>query len=416
MKVKIKTIFSLSILQGANYIAPLLILPYLANTLGSSTFGDFALAISISQIFIIITDYGFNLTGSKDASLLKNNKKELTLLYSTITTIKAAFLVGGFIITTPIYLLVSPFKNDPQIYISAYAIVLGSAIFPLWIFQGTEHLKGAMIAMVIGRMISIAGVFTLVHTASDAGTAGLLYGSSGIIAYLLSRRSLKHLLAGEKFTYPSIENIKLSLKNGLNIFLSNLYINSYTTSNSIMLGLLQDPKSAGYFHLAEKFTKIAIFIFQPITQAFYPKVCIAAKEGVDKLIEINKLYLKITLPAAIVLSLLMIALSETAIEMLFDNTYAEVSIIIKLLAVLPIINVLSHSLSTLTLIPTGESKIFSQIYLAACFFNIPIFATLSLKFSGAGAAVANVLTETAVLTLLIMITIKKNISPITKNH
>jgi polysaccharide transporter, PST family len=399
-------------MQGANYIAPFLILPYLANTLGDTTFGKFALALSISQIFIIIADYGFGLTGPKDTTHLLNDKKKLATLYSTITTIKICLLLASLIFITPIYILASPFKENPEIYFAAYTGVISSAIFPLWIFQGTESLRGAMIAIITGRAISIAGIFLFVKSEADAATAGILFGSSGILAFALSKTSLNSLLEHERFTLPSIEQIKIQLKSGFDILLSNLYINTYTTSNTIILGLLQDPKSAGYLHLAEKFTKVAIFIFQPIVQAFYPKACIAAKISKDALIELNKKFLKFTFPAALATSALAGIISTPVIETFFSNEYREVSKIIQILAILPTINVLAHSLSTLTLVPAGENKVFSKVYLAACCLNLPLFTILSLQFSSTGAAIANLATEIFVLTLLIIITTKKKIYPL----
>lgn len=55
-----KNIYYLVLVQFANYIAPLLVLPYLGRTLGLEGFGIVAMAISLCSIALIINDNHLN--------------------------------------------------------------------------------------------------------------------------------------------------------------------------------------------------------------------------------------------------------------------------------------------------------------------------------------------------------------------
>ena len=59
----------LSALQAVTYLLPVFILPYLFRVIGPDKFGLLSFAQAFIQYFLILTDYGFNVSATKEISV-----------------------------------------------------------------------------------------------------------------------------------------------------------------------------------------------------------------------------------------------------------------------------------------------------------------------------------------------------------
>ena len=68
-------------MQAVNYIAPLVLVPYLTRILGVEKYGVLGLAITVSQYLILLTDFGFNFTASRKIAQFKDKSKSGLVKY-----------------------------------------------------------------------------------------------------------------------------------------------------------------------------------------------------------------------------------------------------------------------------------------------------------------------------------------------
>ncbi|MFL0112886.1 oligosaccharide flippase family protein, partial [Tenacibaculum maritimum] len=67
----------LTVIKVFNLILPLIVFPYLLQTLGSQKYGLVIFAESIVVYLVIFISFGFALSGTKEISIHRDNKKKV---------------------------------------------------------------------------------------------------------------------------------------------------------------------------------------------------------------------------------------------------------------------------------------------------------------------------------------------------
>ena len=124
-------------------------------------------------------------------------------------------------------------------------------MFPTWFFQGIEKMKQITILNFISKIIFTLLILFLVKKPDDYLLVPLIQSfgflTSGIIALILVFNVYKI-----KFHIVSINEIYNELKDGFNIFLSNLSTNIYSASSVVILGFVSSDAIVGKYGIAEK--------------------------------------------------------------------------------------------------------------------------------------------------------------------
>ncbi|HCR3764252.1 TPA: oligosaccharide flippase family protein, partial [Citrobacter freundii] len=75
MNLFIKNSVAVLLMQGLNYVIPLISLPYLTRVLGVYDYGILSTILTVGSYLVLCIDFGFNLSATRKISANKNNKK-----------------------------------------------------------------------------------------------------------------------------------------------------------------------------------------------------------------------------------------------------------------------------------------------------------------------------------------------------
>lgn len=284
--------FSLLTLQGLNYILPLLTLPYLVRVLGAEKFGLLAFSTAIIGYFIVLTDYGFNFTATREVALHRENNEKLNEIFSSVMIIKFLLFMVSLLMLVLLVSNFNKFSVDPWLYYLTFGTVFGQILFPVWFFQGIEQMRHVTIINIIFKTLFTLTIFLFVKESSDYLLVPLLTSLGMVFAGLYSL-IIMYRKFNIRFKFQKVKIIFGYLKGGSNLFLTAALGNLLISSGTIVLSFVSTNTVVGYYSAAEKMFRAIVGLFTPVTQALYPVSCRKLVDNTNAKAYIRKLSLVI---------------------------------------------------------------------------------------------------------------------------
>lgn len=388
-------IASLYILQGANYLLPLVTLPYLVRVLGPDKYGLIAFTMAFVAYFTVFVDYGFNLTATRDIARCRDNPARVSEIFSTVMLIKLSLMASGFVFMSIIVLIWPVLRQEWALCSVAYLAVTGSVLFPVWFFQGMEEMRSITKISIAARLLVVLAIFSLVRDEGDYILAAGLQASTTVIAGIVS---LYIILARADISLlvPGIGQIRQQMADGFHVFASSAAITLYTNSNIFILGLLTNTVIVGYFSAADQIMRAAQGLLTPISQAIYPHIsALVDKSREQALSFIHSSFIRVSLLAC-GLSVFIFVLADELVLLVLGEQYMAAAPILRILAFLPLLIAMSNILGIQTMLTFGMKREFTRIIIWSGMINICLIIPLAIFYAGRGAAASVLITEAIV--------------------
>ena len=382
----------LVVLQGLNLILPLLTFPYLIRILGVEYFGLLSFSFAFITYFQIITDYGFNATGTRDISLAEGDFRKQNLIFNQIMSAKLLLVIFSFFAMMIIVFSFEIFRTYWIIYLFSFGSILGQALFPVWYFQGIQKMKYITYLNLITKVIFTLALFVFIRKKSDYYLVpvfnALGFISSGIFAlfYLWKDFDIK-------FKIQPLKGIILQLQKSKYVFLSELKISLFTNTNTVILGILSGNQAVGYFSAAEKLARAIGNLQTPISNTIFPYL--SKEMAQDKLQTIQKIK-KITIVGTLLFSILIIVcffFSEQIIEIIYGKAMFSSVLIFRILILIPLLSFLDTMYGKQILLNLGRDHLYFRVIVFATILNLATNFILTNIYQELGTAITLIITQ-----------------------
>jgi PST family polysaccharide transporter len=373
--------------------------------IGPERFGLIAFAQAFVQYFMILTDYGFSVSATKEISLCHEDKTKVCNVISAVMTIKTILAFFSLLILCLVIYFVPRFTDDWMVYALSFGTVIGNTLFPAWFFQGSESMKYTAKISIIGEFIYAFSIFLFVHGPNDFLLVPTITSLSALITGLLGQYIL-FTRFDVSFQLPKLQDLHQQLRAGWNIFISVVAINAYTTTRVFAVGLLTNNTLTGFYSIAEKIANmVQTFPLSSFTQAIFPRLSKIFHKNKMKAFEIMKQVQLITLIVSLLFLPLFFILAPFIVKLVCGGTYPAAVLSLRFLLI-SVFFISSNAFRVQFLLVCGKTGTYSKIHITMAAIGLPLIIVLIHTFSYAGAALATAVIEASVFTMTYF-TIKK---------
>lgn len=387
-----ENIASLVSLKGLEYLLNFILFPYLLRVLGAERFGAIAFMQGIVQYFVIVVDYGFNMTGPRDIARAGSDK-ETGRIFSNIMGAKLG-IFGMLTVGAAVFMTITDqVSYDSQaLFWVVYLLAAGNLLFPIWFFQGIQQMRYITIVNVLARGMVLMLVFITVKGPDDYLKAAFLQSCTMVLAGLFSYYILftkYHFI----FQCPSLSGMKETLQDGWAIFFSTIAINVYTTTNTVVLGFMTNNEAVGYFSAANKLMESGKGLMVAVTQAVYPHVSALLGDSEEKALSFLKRFFRWYCGFFSLGTVIILLGAGIIIHLLFGNGYEASIVILQWMALIPAAVSVSNVYGIQIMLNFGKQRAFSQILMCAAILDVVCVIPLGYLYSGTGVAVTMSMVE-----------------------
>ncbi len=398
--------FSLSALQLANTVLPLVTVPYIVRVIGPKDYGTIAFAQAFTQYFVLLITYGFDFTASREIAQNRANMDKVREIFWTVIWSRMFLFVVSTIAFLATLLWVPQVRDNFNVMVISYLFVIGTVTFPTWFFQGIERLGLTTIFNFIVKIITTAGVFVFLQREERflvipllltigqvvAGGASLAYASTKIVGWLKP---------------PPFREVLHQLKTGFTIFVSTVFISFYTVSNTVILAFFASQESVGFFAGGTKVvTAVRSLALIPLTQSMFPHIGKMMKEDQDRGILVLR---KMTLAMFVTLlpaSLGLLIFAGPIVHIVLGKEFGPAIDVIRITSFFPLIIGIGNVFGIQGMLNLKQDKTFLKIIAVGSVLDLLLNCLLDMPMKASGAAMSWLITE-IYITLAFFIALRK---------
>ena len=384
-KVLLENFLSLSVLQGANYILPLITLPYLVRVLGPEKFGLLAFAQAFVAYFGILMDYGFSFSGTREVSVHRENKDKLNEIYSSIVTLKFIIFIFSFLILSVIIFSFNKFKEDYIVYYFTFLGFLGGIFFQSWLFQGLEKMKFITFVNLFTKILFTVSIFIFIHQMSDYIYVPLISSIGSIIGGLISLYiTFKYLRI--KYNLPKLKSLIFYVKDSTPLFFSQASISLFNQVNTFLGGLIFNYTLLGYYTLAEKLFIALRNLYNILFQVLYPYFS-------KRKFNLQEKYVKIILIFCFLLFVILFLSAKFLINLLYGDEYKISIEMLRIFSIILFFSGINTLIFVLWVLTKRLYKDYFWINFSGGILNISLILILSNFFGIFGIPISILIVE-----------------------
>lgn len=384
--------------KGVTVVFPLLTSMYVAHILKAEGVGKVSYAHTVANYFAVLAALGIPNYGIKAVAQNNSSKEQVSRVFFELLFINA---VSTSICAIAYYTFVNSlhYFQGRELLLNISGIIILLNFFNVdWFYKGIENYKYISIRGTIIKIISFIAVVLIVKSEDDY----LFYAI--ILCVALAGNYLINFVHIQK--YIVYKRYKLELGNHIWSILilaaSTIATEIYTMLDTVMIEYYYGERYVGLYSNSTRFVRVIYSICIASVATFYPRISYFIKQNMqeksDRLFERGVQLIILFVVPCVVGTIL---LSRDIIIGLYGISFIEATMTLKIVSILILVFSFAYFLGHIVLMATGNEKTILLATIGGALANMMLNFILIPRFKHNGAAVASVIAEIIVTTILI---------------
>jgi len=391
---------NISSLFGAQIITSLLtpiLLIYIARTLGGEIFGKYSFILSLTAIFLIISEFGIKSVAIRDVA---RDTSSVSRYLRNIIGLKLLFsMVSVIILVLFVALLDMPPDTTIASYIFAGGLFFQSMSYAFrWVFHALQIMEFEALQRVAERLLILVFSMLVLWRGFGLIALSLVFLITQIVIFILSL-----FFVARKITIPSIK-VDLSffrylVKTAVFFALCEVLWMIYFRIDIVMLAKIRGETEVGWYNAAYVIVNFITLISMLLMQAMFPVLSSLYEKGRDKLKETAESLFRYLIIIALAIAPILFVLSNKIINIIYGAGYSNSINALKVL-IFVILFLFPGNLFAHILASSNRHKQLALANFIGVVINIVLNYILIPKYGYIGAGIATIITEVILCLLL----------------
>lgn len=359
----------LSVLEILKMVMPFVALPYLISTVGADKYGLVVFAQAVISYFIILVNFGLDVSAVKNVSVNRNDRGKLSEVVSSVLIIKGCLFLLSFLILLVLLICVKQFRENYVLFLLCFLSCLSEILFPVWFYQGVEKMKYITLIRFTSIFFYTVTVFVFIKQESDYLLIPLLQSLGWIVSGVVSFFMLIRVEKVSLFL-PAFSPIKLYFTESIPFFISRVSVVINANMAKTVCGIFFSMHEVAAFDLAQKIAMTALIPLQMLNQAIFPHI---AKTR-DRVF-VNRCF-RLIMGATMLIILAVYVCAPLGVRILSGGELPDAATILRALCLFIFSGGITAYTGAPVLVSFGYSKPFNRSVILSTFVLIAIYIVL----------------------------------------
>ena len=412
MHVKHSTILrnmaSLWLVQLANYLIPILVIPFVTRALGVDSFGKVALAQNIVSYLAILINFGFDYSATQDIATHRQDMRCVRVIFKTVMGSKCVLFGVSMAVMAVLYGLYAPVHADPWLYFWAAMFNLGFVLFPTWFYQGMEKMGVMSLFNFATKAVGAVLIIVLVRKTSDY----VLYMAiQTLVSVVVGSCALGYIVRRYRICSSRDRDRVLScevLKKSAPVFVTNLAGSLYNALGITMLGAFLTQSVVGVYAGSQKIVQACIVMSaMPFSVAIFPRMSQYFHTNTRMGWQFLCKAMCIAFVAGMVLTPCLYVAAPWLVEWLLGNEFSDAVGQVRMLSAMPFLVLVGTMLLVQGLYGTQQQRLAPYIMVCTGGLSALLNYWLVPMMGATGCIVAWYVAETAEIVIVSIVLLRR---------